>query len=76
MQRDGWYSFRILLEAVCLKGSEVDFHEEVCVLGSTKLFTGPLHFPGSDAGLGCSWALEELAAAFPGLSAQQQMTQG
>lgn len=56
MQRDGWCSFGILLEAVCLKGSEVDFHEEVCVPGSTKLFAGPLGFPGSDVEPGCSWA--------------------
>lgn len=66
------------MEAVCLEEAEVDFQEEGLFAWEYQALWS-IRFPwvrGPDVGLGCSWALEELAAAFPGLSAQQQMAWG
>jgi len=71
--------FRSLLEAICLKESEVDFQEEGLFAWDRQAFCWNVRFPwvgGPDEGLGCSWTLEELAAMFPVLSAQQQMAWG
>lgn len=67
------------LEAICLKESEVNFHEEGLFACEHQALYWSIRFPwvrGPDVGLGCSRALEELVDAFPILSAQQQMAWG
>lgn len=64
-----------LLEAICLKESEVAFQEEGLFAWEQQALCWSIKFPwvrGPNMGLGCSW----VAATFPVLSAPQQIAQG